>query len=224
MNTSTNTYKSSCKNIMEVMTLGSLFALSYYMSYRMFAHKFEDRPTISKSELQTGDLILFSHNMSRMTHNIVNIEYSHIAMVHRCPNTDELSIMELTTSGDNYLSDNSPALYDLNWRFDKYNGYISIRKLKDEYKPMFTERRMKEVFDELKDIEFDYSFTANFIKKNFLGISRDFDNSYCCSEFIYLFLSRLGVIEYDEDDIQDSFRLLSTDFDDVWTEAYDLES
>lgn len=190
----------------------------------MFAHKFEDREVIMRDQLKTGDLLLFCHNSSRLSHNLVNIEYSHVGMIWRWPEDNRLYVMELTTEGDNRYSKNRPGIYDLDERITKYNGYISIRSLRPQYVDMFNVVDMLRVFKELENIEFDYSFTTNFLKKNVLGWSRKIDNEFCCSEFIYLFVSRLGAIDYNEDDLQDSFRLLSNDYLDVWSEHVDLES
>lgn len=209
---------------MEVVAFGTMLVPCYYMLHRMFAHKFEDRPVMAKSELNSGDIIMFSHNMTRMSHNIVNIEYSHMGMVYRCPRTGRLFIMELTTEGDNPLSTNKPGLYDFDWRADKYNGYVCIRRLKSDYTSLLTEESLIRSYEALKDIDFDFSFTGNFFKKNVVGISRDLDNDYCCSEFVYLMAVQLGLVEFDSDELQDSFRKLATDYEDIWDEPIDLES
>lgn len=209
---------------MEVVALGSMLIPCYYMLHRMFAHKFEDRPALSKDQLDTGDIILFSHNMTRMSHNIANIEYSHMGMIYRCSNSNKLFILELTTEGDNPLSTNKPGLYDFDWRAGRYNGYVNIRRLKPEWKHLITEQSMIRVYEGLKDLTFDYSFTGHFLKKNVLGIDRDLDSEYCCSEYVYLVSHHLGLIDFDSDDLQDSFRKLATDYDDVWDLPVDLES
>lgn len=209
---------------MEVAILGTLITPCYYILHRMFAHKFEERDVITRDQLNTGDLILFCHNDSRLSHNLANIEYSHIGMVWRWPENNRLYIMELTTEGDNHYSKNKPGIYDMEERLRRYNGYISIRSVKPEYRHLFNVVDMLSVFKELEDLDFDYSFVAHFLKKNVLGLNRELNNEYCCSEFIYLFLSKLRAIEYCPSDLQDSFRLLSTEYRDIWTDQFDLES
>lgn len=209
---------------MEVAVLGTMLVPCYYVLHRMFSQKFEDRPSITHCQLKNGDLILFCHNSSRLSHNLANIEYSHMGMVIRWPEDNKLYIMELTTEGDNRHSQNKPGIYDFYERIDRYNGYVSIRSVNEEYRDVFGIPSMIKTFKELDNIDFDYSFTYNFLKKNVLGIDREIDNEYCCSEFIYLFATRLGIIDYDQCDLQDSFRLLCSQFSDIWSEPLDLES
>jgi len=212
---------------MEVALIGLCTAIPIAGLINLYKFKFRDRDCIALDKLNTGDIIYISHNLSRLTHNIVNIEFSHIGMVYRADD-GTLYFVELTPPGDNSKSSGQPGIYPFLERYAHYNGYFCVRKCKET----ISRYQFLSAFNQLAicGISFDYSFTGHFLQSR-MGIKRDILKrneegfyEYCCSEFVYLMICNLGLIEFDENDFHDSFRFLCSDkIDEVYGPIYDID-
>lgn len=178
--------------------------LILFLSQQLFKNTLTERPVIDRSVLHTGDLIFFAGNMSRYTPNIVGIEHTHAALVLREAD-GQLKIVELTSDGDLPESDAHPIIHDFNRRVDDYHGYASIKRISNP----LPNHLVRAAFNDLKTVEFDYCYTSNFLKQWAIGSRREPNGKWCCSEFVYMTLVKLGVLNYDYHNFHDSFRFLS---------------
>ena len=180
-----------------------------FVSSSLFGWMREKRPTITRSELRTGDIIqCASANAGRYLFSISGIHSGHSFMVVRDDVSGELNHIEITGYHDHEDGNAKPSIYPLTERIDdktretfycvyKYNG-VHIPSIK-----------VTEFHNLIKDSEFNYTFLQEHFKKRFLGMKRDVTkNKFCCSEVVYLCLVYCGVFKYNEDDFCNSFQFL----------------
>lgn len=213
---------------MEIILAAGYTIPLVYSLRNIYKFKFSDnRKCYPLDKINTGDIIYISHNGSNIVNNIVNIEFTHIAMAYKDP-SGELYLMELTSQGDSPNNHSHPDIYPFISRYSNYNGYFCVRPCKYEIpndEIFNTYKRLKKV-----GITFDYKFIGNFLKSR-IGILRNVhvpndDGEYelCCSEFVYLLLCNLNLIQYNDDDFHNSFRFLISDkIDDIYYDIYDID-
>lgn len=214
---------------MELVLAGLYTIPLTYVMRNLYKFKFfENKKAYPLDSVNTGDIIFMSHNTSNALNNMVNIEFTHIAMAYRDV-SGELYIVELTSEGDSPNGNKYPDIYPFLSRYSRYNGYFCVRPCRYEVPNdlMFNAyKRLKRA-----GVTFDYKFVANFLKSR-IGLRRDVhspndDGEYelCCSEFVYLMLCNMGLIKYDDDDFHDSFRFLSGDeISDIYYDIMDIDT
>lgn len=194
----------------------------------LYKYKFSERDCIPLEQLNTGDIIFISHNLGRLMHNTVNIEFSHIGIIYR-DHDGTLYFMELTPPGDNRLSTGGPGIYKFMDRYAHYNGYFCVRQCKYEISP----ETLLSAYNRIDscNIGFDYSFTSHFLLSR-IGYRRDIYSTndqdkyeFCCSEFVYLLLCHMQLIQFSEDAFHDSFRYLSgEELDEIYGPILDIDN
>lgn len=211
---------------MELALIGLCTIPVVSLMRNLYKYKFSERDCIPLEQLNTGDIIFISHNLGRLMHNTVNIEFSHIGMVCR-DYDDTLYFLELTPPGDNRLSNGGPGIYNFMDRYAHYNGYFCVRQCKYDITP----EDLLAAYNRINNcnVGFDYSFTSHFLLSR-IGYTRDIYSTndignyeFCCSEFVYLLICHLGLISFDEDSFHNSFRYLSGDeIDEIYGPLFDI--
>lgn len=198
------------------ITIGGASALGL-LTRQLFRYRFiSDRDSIEIDDLKTGDIILFCHSSGRMINSIVGMEFSHMGILYRDENSNELFCIEHTTNGDYHLSNDKPNIYHFHERYAKYNGYFCIRRC---LYPQYFKNIiiiLKKIIDYDK-VDFDSNFVMTYLKnlilpKSFSGKIKLNENGryeLCCSDFVYMLLVLIGIMDFDEDSYNNSFYYLS---------------
>lgn len=213
---------------MELALIGLCTAPVVGLMRNIYKYKFKERDCIPLEQLSTGDIIFISHNLGRLMHNTVNIEFSHIGMTYR-DYDGTLYFMELTPPGDNRKSNGGPGIYPFMDRYSHYNGYFCVRQCNYN----ISNELLMSAYNRILqcNVGFDYSFTSHFLLSR-IGFRRDIHKTneqgfyeFCCSEFVYLLLCHMNLIQFDEDSFHDSFRFLSGEsLDEIYGPIFDIDN
>lgn len=178
------------------------------VAHNLFAWIRAARPTVSLSELRTGDILQTSpNNIGRHMFALAGIHGSHAFMAVRDDDTGELNTLEITGYRDNPEANAHPNIRSMEDRLDcDYDLFVSVWRYKGAHIPT---AKVNEYLELVKDANFNYNFTKEHLMQRLFGIHRTMNKKrLCCSETVYLCLVHCGVLKFNEHDFNDSFRLL----------------
>lgn len=159
--------------------------------------------SIIRSELKTGDLVLFSGKgaFSDIIKYGTLSKFSHVGMVMRIPEYDFLTIWECTTLNnvtdlDSNLPRKGVQLVPLSDRVQKYSGDIAIRQLKGASLPSGTLLKLMELRKQLcgKSYERDKIQLLKSAYDGPFGHNNEDLSSIFCSELVAEAYQCLGLL------------------------------
>lgn len=153
-----------------------------------------------RSELKTGDIVLFSGNgfISKMIKWITNSEWSHIGIVINIEEYDFVTVLESTTLSN--LPDLQTGEYvkgvqlvPLSARIAKYDGKIAVRQLIRSDDGSVDTRSLMDFRREIIGRKYESS-EAELIKSATIGTNEEDLGSLFCSELVAECYQRMGVL------------------------------
>jgi len=174
----------------------SIFIISvFYLIDRVYIdNEMNNCIKVNYSKLQkianTGDIICFRWNCVDIGFRLFS-KYSHVGMIVKLPNTNDLYILEIHPQEDieSNINNSGVHLYKLKKRLKYYDGdlYYSKLNVDNKYKLKMSKRIIKNLNKYKKEIPFDTNFRNAFVLNWFYDIFNwelPERNSMFCSEFI----------------------------------------
>lgn len=179
------------------------------VSSSLFGPVRESRPSMTRRQLKTGDIIMSTSNSPhRYLFSVAGIEGGHIMMSVVDDSTGEVKLMEVTGYHDWPEGQTKPGMHAIADRIDDEDRdeYITVYRYKGPHIPS---AKIEEYIQLMQDCSFNYKFVEEHVKQRFFGIMRPTtNNKLCCSEAVYLCLVHCGVRKFNKHDFVDCFRLL----------------
>lgn len=193
-----------------------------FLASRLFSWTTEARPTITRDQLSTGDIIYSAiPGPSRYLFNLVGIQGGHAMMAVVDDETGEKKLYEITGYRDMKDGNTRPFLHPISDRLDdpdRSEFYMVWKYLG----PKISSKRIEELQDKYRENTFNYAFVSDHLRCRFLGYERTTNPVLCCSELVYITLVELGIIEWNDSTWSDSFRYLQCGKLKNYSKAHDL--